>query len=88
MTTAPPIPQYRYKMNNGFNGILPPDENTHEMAVDCPPSYVAAHPIVSGHSTPRSALDVPPSTPMDGSVVGAQKTKTTKDLHVCNLFFN
>ena len=79
MATAPPIPHQRYKMNNGYSGILPPDENTHEMAVDCPPSYVAAHPPLSGRSTP---LDVPPPTPMDGSLVGAQKTKTAKDLQV------
>ena len=85
MTTAAPIPHHRYKLNNGFNGILPPDENTHEMAVDCPAAYVAAHPPMSGRSTPRDAGNVPPPTPMDGSVVGAQTTKTSKDLQVCAL---
>jgi len=79
MAAAPPIPHHRYKMNNGFSGILPPDENTHEMAVDCPSSYVAAHPPMSGRSTP---LDVPPPTPMDGSVVGVQKTKTEPSIGV------
>ena len=82
MATAPPIPRNRYKVNGGYSSILPPDENTHEMAVDCPPAYVAAHPPMSGRSTPKSAMEVPPPTPMDGSVVSGQNTKTSKDLQV------
>lgn len=84
MAAAPPIPRNRYKVNGGFNRILPPDENTHEMAVDCPPSYIAAHPPMNGRSTPKGAVDAPPPTPLDGSVVGAQNTNTAKDLKVTN----
>ena len=71
-----------YQMNGMAGAVLPPDETTNEMAVDCPPSYVAAHPPRSATSTPRNNLEVPPPTPLDaGSAIG-QRNKTTKDLEV------
>ena len=82
MAAAAPIPRNRYKVNGVFSSILPPDENTNEMAVDCPASYVATHPPMSGRSTPKGAIDAPPPTPLDGSVVSAQNPNTTTNLKV------
>nr|XP_026689598.1 MAGUK p55 subfamily member 5-like isoform X1 [Ciona intestinalis] len=70
----------RYRLNGGPGTVLPPDETTHEMAVDCPAAYVAANPPRSGISTPRGNFDVPPPTPLDSTAVSSQKNKTTKDL--------
>nr|CAB3263937.1 MAGUK p55 subfamily member 5-like [Phallusia mammillata] len=76
-TAAMPRSQNHYRMNGGLGAVLPPDETTNEMAVDCPPAYVAAHPPRSGTSTPRSAFEAPPPTPLNGT--GTQN-KTSKDL--------
>lgn len=81
MPAAAPISK-RYNNHydaNGFGEILPPDENTVEMAVDCPASYIAAHPPRgSGASTPQLRLVTPPPTPMSatGVATNAQKVNT------------
>uniref|UniRef100_H2YH97 Uncharacterized protein n=1 Tax=Ciona savignyi TaxID=51511 RepID=H2YH97_CIOSA len=75
-----PKPHHRYRINGGPGTVLPPDETTNEMAVDCPAAYVAANPPRSGVSTPRNMFDVPPPTPLDSTAVSSQKNKTTKDL--------
>lgn len=61
--------------NSGYyvNGHVNIGEQ-HEMAVDCPPSYVAAHPPNSNFSTPR--LETPPPTPYDSQTVQNQKVGT------------
>ncbi|CAK8692369.1 protein PALS1-like isoform X2 [Clavelina lepadiformis] len=79
-TAALPRDPNRYKeMNGSFGRILPPDDSTMEMAVDCPPEYVAKHPPRSGRSTP-SVAGAPPSTPLDKNINKSQKAKTAKDL--------
>lgn len=56
------------------NGQVNLDDSHIEMAVDCPASYIVAHPPNGGLSTPR--LETPPPTP----AAGIQKSNTDKDL--------
>nr|XP_039260629.1 MAGUK p55 subfamily member 5-like isoform X1 [Styela clava] len=65
--------------NHYGNGQINMDESHTEMAVDCPPSYVAAHPPNGGVNTPR--LETPPPTPLDSELMQSQKENVEKDLH-------
>lgn len=79
ITMASAVMQRGGHTNHYGNGQINMDETHTEMAVDCPPSYVAAHPPNGGINTPR--LETPPPTPLNSEILQSQKANTDKDLH-------
>ena len=69
-------------MNGITSTILPPDEFTQEMAVDCPIAYTTSDKTMTRYPSPYPPEDDPPPTPLDGSVVNAHLRKSARNIEV------